>query len=297
MLLALPRSDSSAALRLPSAGELPSVDEHLVRPETRDELIRGRRVVAMPAKPPHADRHFQLDYVIGAHVKEGYVGSTELLTRSSESSDFATDTCIRRDGIDPTTKARYLEELAFEVVNEQTLRDVTEKAEDLSARGVRRIVAIFVKSGEACEWSAEKGGWTKLDPDGIFSDRTLARPLCVKELLNAAEADNAVARALLAKNNPVLAQRLAQGLAEGAKKGLAEGEKKGRAEGEKKGRTEGEKKGRAEGEKKGLRQGIEIACELLGIELTAERRAQMNELDASGLESWLAHLRAERRLP
>jgi hypothetical protein len=207
--------------------------------------------------------------VIGAHVREGYVGSTELLTRSSESSDFATDTCIRRDGIDPTTKTRYLEELAFEVVNEQTLRDVTEKAEDLSARGVRRVVAIFVKSGEACEWSAEKSGWTKLDPDGIFSDRTLARPLYVKELLNAAEADNAVARALLAKNNPVLAQRLA----DGAKKGLAEGEKKG------------------------LRQGIEIACELLGIELTAERRARMSELDASGLESWLAHLRAERRLP
>jgi hypothetical protein len=278
---------------MPSVSEPPPIDEHLVEPETREQLLRGRRLVAMPAKPPHGDRHFRLDYVIGAHVKDGYVGSTDLLTRSAERSDFATDTCVRREGIDPTTNTRYLEELAFEVVNEQSLRDITEQAEDLSARGVRRLVAIFVKKGEACEWSAKKGEWKRLDPEETFSDPTLARPLRVRELLDAAEADNAVVRALLAKKNPLLAQILT----EGEKKGLAEGEKKGLAEGEKKGLAEGEKKGLAEGEKKGLRQGIEIACELLGIELTEERRARMNELDASGLEALLAHLRTARRFP
>lgn len=269
VLLAPSRSGSSAAVRLPSAGEPPPVDERLVQPETREQLLRGRRLVALPANPPHGDRHFGLDYVIGAHVKVGYVGSTDLLTRSAESSDFATDTCIRRDGIDPATKTRYLEELAFEVVNEQTLQDVTEQAEELSARGVRRVVAIFVKKGEVCEWSAGEGAWKRLNPGDTFSDPTLARPLRVRELLDAAEADNAVARALLAKNNQVLTQSLA----------------------------EREKEGFAKGEKRGLLQGIEIACELLGIELTAERRARMNELDASGLEALLAHLRAERRFP
>jgi hypothetical protein len=222
-LLAPSRSGSSAAARLPPVREPPPIDEHLVEPETREQLLRGRRLVAMPANPPHGDRHFRLDYVIGAHVKAGYVGSTDLLTRSAESSDFATDTCVRREGIDPTTNTRYLEELAFEVVNEQSLRDITEQAEDLSARGVRRVVAIFVKKGEACEWSAKKGEWKRLDPEETFSDPTLARPLRVRELLDAAEADNAVARALLAKKNPVLAEILT----EGEKKGLAEGEKKG----------------------------------------------------------------------
>jgi hypothetical protein len=271
------RSASSATARLPSAGEPPPIDARLVEPETREQLLRGRRLVALPAHPPHGDRHFRLDYVIGAHVKDGYVGSTDLLTRSAERSDFATDTCVRREGIDPTTNTRYLEELAFEVVNEQSLQDITEQAEDLSARGVRRVVAIFVKKGEACEWSAKKGEWERLDPEDTFSDPTLVRPLRVRELLDADEADNAVARALLAKKNPLLAQIL--------------------TEGEEEGLTEGEKKGFAEGEKKGLRRGIEIACELLEIELTEERRARMNELDASGLKALLAHLCTARRLP
>lgn len=269
VLLAPSPSGSSSALRLPSVREVPRVYERLVQPETRDQLVRGRHVLAMPANPPHGDQHFKLDYVIGAHVGEGYVGSTDLLTRSSDRSDFATDTCVRRQGIDPSTKARYLEELAFEVVNEQSLQDVTEQAEELTARGVRRVVAIFVKKGEAREWSAQQGKWLTLDPEGTFSDPTLARPLRVKELLDAAEADNAVARALVAKNNPVLASL----------------------------KAEGEKKGLAEGEKKGLQQGISTACELLGIELTPERRARMNELDAAGLDALLAGLRTERRWP
>jgi hypothetical protein len=223
----------------------------------------------MPSKPAHGDRHFALDYVIGAHVKDGYVGSTDLLTRSAVTSDFATDTCVRRQGKDPQTGARYLEELAFEVVNEQSLSDITEQAEDLVACGVRRVVALFVKKGQVCEWSAQRGKWEELDPDGTFSDRTLARPLRVRDLLDAAEADNAVARALLAKDNPVLVE--AQKLSES--------------------------KGLAQGEKKGLRRGIDTACELLGIELGPERRAQIDKLDAAGLEALLAQLRVDRRWP
>ena len=58
------------------------------------------------------------------------------------------DTSVRRAGIDPSTDARYLEELAFEVVSEQSRRDITERAEDLARRGVRRLIAIFVKQSE-----------------------------------------------------------------------------------------------------------------------------------------------------
>jgi hypothetical protein len=269
MLLASPPSGSNGATRLPPADEHPPIDERLVRPETREQIVRGRRVIAMPANPPHGDRHFEIDYVIGAHVKEGYIGSTDLLTRAAESSDFATDTCVRRAGIDPTTDNRYLEELAFEVVNEQSLRDITEQAEDLTARGVRRVIAIFVKKGEVCEWSAKKGVWRKLDPEGELRDRTLARPLRVKDLFDAAEADNAVARALLAKNNPVLAEATTRS------------------------RDEGKREGRCEGKK----EAIELACDLLGIKLTEERRARLNKLDGSGLEALLAQIRAERRWP
>jgi hypothetical protein len=281
-------SSSSSAWRLPAADEPPRIDERLVQPETREQLVRGRQVLAMPANPAHGDRHFKLDYVIGAHVKEGYVGSTDLLTRSAVQSDFATDTCVRKDGIDPRTNTRYLEELAFEVVNEQSRRDITEQAEDLTTRGVRRVVAIFVKKGEVAEWVA--GAWKKLDPEGVFSDPTLTRPLRVKELIDAAEADNSVARALLAKNNPVLAEVTNRTRTEGHQRGLQEGHQEGLQEGRQEGRQEGLREGLARG-------GIEVACALLGIELTAERRARMNELDVAGLEALLAQLRAERCWP
>jgi hypothetical protein len=207
--------------------EAPPLDEHLVQPETtRDQLVRGRKVVAMPSLPPHGDRHFKIDYDIGAHVKEGYVGSTDLLTRSAETSDFATDTCVRKEGIDPRTGQRYLEELAFEIVNEQSMRDITEQAEDLTARGVRRLIAIFVDKGEVCEWCPSTGDWNTLDPEGTFADPTLVRPLRIRELLHPAEADNAVVCALSAKGNPVLQELLGGELRAGLERRPREGAKR-----------------------------------------------------------------------
>jgi hypothetical protein len=60
----------------------PPLDEHLVEPEiTRDEIIGGRRVVAMSALEPHADQQSDLDYVLRAHAAPGYRTAADLLTR------------------------------------------------------------------------------------------------------------------------------------------------------------------------------------------------------------------------
>jgi hypothetical protein len=243
----------------------PRIDDHLVRPETREELVRGRAVVAMPAKEPHAERHFMLDYVTGGALAPGYVGATDLLTRAGPGSDFATDTCIRREGIDPATGTRYLEELAFEVVGEQSLGDVTERAEDLAKRGVRRIIAIFVKKGEVREWSIERNGWIVLDPSGALEDRTLARPIPIHALLDRAEATRAVVQALHAKREPAI--------------------------------MEIEEKGRTEGRVEGMRQGIVALCGALGISLDAKRHATLQALDATALQALLAMIGTERRWP
>ncbi len=198
----------------------PAVDDHLVKPEvTRDEMIRGRVIQAMPANPPHADRQGQLAYVLGAHVRPGYVMSTELLTRVAPKSDFATDACVRKAGQDPATGRRYLEELAFEVVSEQHPGDILAKAEDMSARGVRRVFAVFIKTGEVKEWL---GAWQALPPGGSIEDAALARPLPARAILDAAEADNAVVRALAAKGNPALAAVRQEGHKEGRAAGQAE---------------------------------------------------------------------------
>lgn len=181
----------------------PPVDDHLVEPEvTRDEMIRGRKVVAAPVQAPHADQQARRAYVVQAHVRPGYVVAMELLTRMAPGSDFATDVCIRRAGTDPKTGRRYLEEVAFEVVSEQSHRDIREKAEDMEARGVRRVFGIFIETGEVKEW---RGGWQTLPPDSHIDDGTLSRPLPLVAILDPAAADMAVVQALLNKNNPALA--------------------------------------------------------------------------------------------
>jgi hypothetical protein len=168
-------------------------------------MVRGERILAQPALAPHGDRHFRLDYVLGGHVRAGYVGSTDLLTRVLPASDFASDTCIRRAGEDPATGERYLEEVAFEIVNEQPLAKATERAEDWSIRGVRRVLGIFVKKGTVEEWLPQERKWRALDLEAVISDPCLVRPLAVRALLDATAADDAVARALEAKDNPAIA--------------------------------------------------------------------------------------------
>ncbi|MEM9457218.1 MAG: hypothetical protein AAGF11_23775, partial [Myxococcota bacterium] len=176
--VAPPPFGSAAALELPGDEAFlppPYYDERLVEPETREEMVRGHRFYAAPAKPEHGDRHLEVDRVIGSHVAPGYIASSDLLTRAGPYSDFATDTCVRRAGIDPRTGSRYLEELAFEVVNTQSLRHMTLRAEDLTSCGVRRLLGIFVKKGEIQEWSSTEGRWVPLDLEGTLHDPTLVR--------------------------------------------------------------------------------------------------------------------------
>ncbi|HEX4497740.1 MAG TPA: hypothetical protein VIE43_18850 [Thermoanaerobaculia bacterium] len=197
-----------APRHLPGRGSFPRVDDRLVEAEvTRDEMIGGHRIVASPANPPHATRQTDLDYVLRAHVSPGYIAATDLLTRHDQDSDFASDTCIYRAGVDPSTGARYLEEIAFEVVSEQNQRWVSEKAKRMHRRGVRRIFTVWIKTQKVCEWSAETESWRPLEPAQRITDSCLVAPLDVTALLDATLADNAVAEALMVKGNPSIRRR------------------------------------------------------------------------------------------
>jgi hypothetical protein len=209
-------------MHLPGRGPFPRVDDHLVQAEiTRDEMIGGQRVVASPAHPPHANQHTRLDYVLQAHVTPGYQAANDLLTRHDRDSDFATDVCIYKDGTDPETGARYLEEIAFEVVSEQNEGLVTQKAIRMHRRGVRRIFSVWVKGLQrVCEWSPESSSWRLLDRESSIQDSCLVRPLSVAALLDAAAADNAVVEALIAKGNPILQEREAAARAEGVARSI-----------------------------------------------------------------------------
>ncbi|WP_433935602.1 hypothetical protein AB3662_12800 [Sorangium cellulosum] len=256
-----PEATSPAAQKLPGHGDRPRVDERLVQVETREEMIGGRRVLAAPAAPPHGDAHCQVDGEALFHVRPGYVASTDMLTRTDDGSDFATDTSIRKEGNDPATGARYLEEVVFEVAHKQPLRDLIDRAERLTARGIRRMFAIFVQRRVVAEWSPAERAFRPLPIDAEIEDACLIRPLPVRALLDRAEGRNAVARVLLDEKNPVLAEA------------------------------------QQEAFRSGLRKAIERLCQALQIELTGERRAALARLDAAALEETAARIAAERRWP
>ncbi len=217
-----PRS-SRPGLHAPSHGgsELPAVDARLVMPETRYEVEDGRLVYCAPASEPHASRHSKVQAILEAYVREEYDVACDMLTRTSEERDAAPDASVFPLARDPQTGGRQLEQLAFEVLGTQALADAGVKAAKLAARGVRRIFAIDVERQRAFEWSRETGTWAFLAPSDSIVDETLALPLPLEALVRAAKTDDAIARALVAKKNPVIEGIRADGKAEGKAEGKA----------------------------------------------------------------------------
>ncbi|MCA9696019.1 MAG: hypothetical protein KC431_00755, partial [Myxococcales bacterium] len=178
-------------------------------PGTREEMIRGERIEVAQSCPARADMRASLSYVMRTLAASGYVVAIQLLTRAGPSSDFATDVSVRRQGEDPQTGRRYLEELAFVVVSEQEQEPphLQWRMEDLSLRGVRRLFAVFVDEGKVCEWSHADQGFVPLPADGALEDPALVIPLPLGALFGStADRDDVVMSALWAKGNPMLKQ-------------------------------------------------------------------------------------------
>jgi hypothetical protein len=197
------------------------VDAHLAESETRYEVRHGELVHVSPAREPHAIRHSKIVALVEAHAAADFEVACDMLTRTSADNDFAPDVSIFPSAEDPITGGRQLEHLVFEVVATQSLGNAGEKAAELTARGVRRVFAIDVDRARALEWSATLGTWRMLEPTGHIADPALAVPLPTEVLVRAAKADDAMARALVAKDNPVIVQNRAEGYAEGEREGMA----------------------------------------------------------------------------
>jgi Uma2 family endonuclease len=206
-------ASGSANARAPGSALPP--DEHIAEPETRYEIIDGERVYVPPAKEPHATEHGGLAYLLGAHVGPGYRWAVDMLTRTSETSDFAPDASVFAAERDPDTGGRRIEELAFEIASTQSRASATRKASGLAERGVRRVFCLDLRRDQLLEWDRAAGDWRALAANDAIDDRCFVRPLPVAALLDAAARDDAVARALLAKRNPVIERAVAKGEARG----------------------------------------------------------------------------------
>jgi Putative restriction endonuclease len=262
----------------PLEKSFPRIDDHLIKPEVSQfELIRGREVDVSGSDPPHADAQSRLSFLILAHVVGGFIVASELLTRMAEKSNFATDVCIRKDGIDPETNTRYLEEIAFEIVNTQRKRNVTEKADDMAIRGVRRVFAVFLKAGQVAEWSAEQRKFIPLEKEALIHDPVFVRPVPVQAILDQTLGEDEAAQALITKRNRAIVKHERDVETKGRKKGLAEGRKQGRVE----------------GHKQGIDQGLEVGRQLLlGMiqmrfgEVPAAIKRKIEAANAVALQAW-----------
>jgi Uma2 family endonuclease len=220
--------------RAKARGGLPEVDERLVMPETRFEIIDGEVELVPPSDEQHGTRHSRVSALLEAYAAAGYDVASDMLTRTSVTGDMAPDASVFPSARDPRTGGRQLEELAFEVLSSERLGHAAKKARALSERGVRKIFAIDVERKSALVWMAKTSTWQILPLDGAIEDRALALPLPVRALVDAVKSDDAVAQALIAKKNPVITSALDRA----ERKGKSEGQAQGQAEGKTQGRIE-----------------------------------------------------------
>ena len=201
--------------------------------------------------------------MLAAHVTDAYAVALDMLTRTSETNDFAPDASVY-----PTARGesggRQLEELAFEIVSQQSMSVSTDKARELTRRGVRRVFCILVRKARVLEWSRETDDWTLMSDDGEIDDRCFARPLPIRTLVDTASTDGAVVAALRARG------------------ALRELEDERRAE------------GRAEGRAGALRDAIRSLAAVLDLDVD---EAHLASLDPDALDALRLHLERERRWP
>ena len=200
----VPRAPDSRSRRRARAVPLPAVDERLVMPETRFEIIDGEVVDVPPSDEPHGTLHASLSAILAVHAGPGFSTAVDMLTRTSAKGDMAPDASVFPAERDPETGGRRIEALAFEVVSTEALTHAAKKARALVGRGVRRVFAIDVSRRRALEWSRATDTWTMLDKGGSIADEALVRPMAVAALVDTTLRDDVVAEALLEKKNPVL---------------------------------------------------------------------------------------------
>jgi Uma2 family endonuclease len=259
-----PRSTVSGRRSSKRRGGSPDVDARLVMPETRFEIIEGEVEYVAPSDEPHGTRHSKISALLEAYAAKGYDVASDMLTRTSLKGDMAPDASVFPAARDPRTGGRQIEALAFEVLSTERLGHAARKARALTERGVRQVFAIDVERKGALVWSRATNTWKILPLDGAIEDRALALPLPLRALVDAASTDDAVAQALIAKKNPVIAMALADA------------------------RQEGELEGERRGERNGVIRALLAVLAARGLKLRKKQEKQIRSTeDATLLASWL----------
>ena len=203
--------------------QLPAVDERLVAPGTRYEIDDGKLVYVPPSDPPHAICNANLAWLLQAHVAPEFQVAVDMLTRTSKIDDIAPDASVFPRAPHPQTGGRQLEQIAFEVASTQSLADAGRKAGKLATRGVRRVFAIDLERTRVLEWSRPLETWSILDSTTSIEDPVFAVPIPIEALLQTISADDAVATALLARQQRIILAHLQAATEQGELRGELSG--------------------------------------------------------------------------
>jgi hypothetical protein len=170
-------------------------------------------------------------------------------------------------------------------VSTESLSHAGRKAAKLMGRGVRRVFAINIERVRALEWSASLATWSVLDSSSHIEDPTLALPLPIAALLDAAAADGPMARALIAKKTPEIEEVIAKGRQEG----FADGQREGFADGQREGFASGQREVFAAGLARGKAEALVAILDARGIALDSADRARiLSEHDLAIIDRWTA---------
>ena len=264
--------------------ELPAVDERLVAPEAHAEIVGGVVYQMMGANPPHATQHLQIARIFGDCLAPGYEAAVDMLTRATKKTDAAPDVSVFPEGPDVVTGGRKLEEIAFEVLDTETLDHVTRKTRRLARRGVRRIFALRVTDHAVFEWQHARREWEELAAESEIRDRCFVVPIPVRAFVRRVLAHETVARALLATGNPVIIAAVNAAREQGLRDGRTEGLRDGRTEGLRDGHAEGLR----DGELKRARASVLLVLTARGMVPTdAQRERTESCTDLDTLTTWL----------
>jgi hypothetical protein len=228
-------------------------------------------------------------FVLHTYVAAGYELEIAPLVREPDGRALGSDIRVRKNGMDPTTGDRHVEELAVAVESQHARAgDALElHVQALVARGVRRIFSIAAGSparaptethgdararatgrgpvrsarrpGPLREWAPARSGWRNYGDDAVIVDACLGEPVPVRALLDAVEADRAVARALIERRVDVIEEygtrRYTAGKDDGYRAGSTDGYRAGKDEGYRAGKDEGYRAGKSDGYRAGTNDG------------------------------------------
>lgn len=276
---------------------------------------------AAPESALHGQPHGQVYFVLHTYVAAGYELDVTALVREPAGRALGSDIRVRKNGLDPKTGDRHVEEMAFAIESQRPDAGavIAQHVEAMLARGVRRIFTISSAGGAAeprgrsferartntderkrtqlderkrvpiderkrmpiderkrslpgrsagkharrpgplREWMPAQGSWRTYGDDALIIDASLSEPVPVRALLDAVEADRAVARALIDRRVDVIedygSKRFFAGKDEGYRSGSSEGFRAGKDEGYRSGKDEGYRAGKNDGYRAGTNDG------------------------------------------